>query len=150
MTNYVMDRALTVTKSGCVLSTQDILQRLSQRNVKRARIAEAIGLPAPRITEMYKGDRRLYHDEAVKLVEAFGLDDRPALSEPVARLLVLHTLNQLALPVDPESEQVQELALDFRAFSEFAASPGARENLAALDAFLRGRASANQADTRAA
>lgn len=131
-----------LTNTADVLTTRAILDLLSERGIKRARIAEALDLPASRITEMYKGDRRLYHDEAVKLVSEFNLDDRrEPLAEPTARLLAIYAIQQLGQTPDPESPQVLELAQDFRAFARFAANPEYAANQPALEAFLHGRAS---------
>lgn len=134
-----------------VLSTRQILAQLEAAGVKRARIAEALDLPPPRVTEMYKGERRLYHDEAVKLCEAFNLDERPEpLTVPVAKMLVLHAMNQLGHRLDPNSDRVLDLAQDFRAFAEFAADPSAEVSESALDAFLRGRLSGNRLRSKVA
>lgn len=125
-----------------VMDTRSILAELARRGVKKARIAETLGVQASRVTELYKGERRLDHDEAVKLVETFDLERAvPPLTEPIARLLVLHVANELRVPIDPEAPQVQELALDFRAFSEYAAHPARMAEIARLEAFLEGRAS---------
>lgn len=142
MTKRGVETNAALTNTADVLTTRAILDLLSERGVKRARIAEALGLPASRITELYKGERRLYHDEAVKLVEEFNLDDRrDPLAEPTARLLVIYAIQQLGQRPDPESPQVLELAQDFRAFARFAANPEFAANQPALEAFLHGRAS---------
>lgn len=142
MTKRGVETNAALTNTADVLTTRAILDLLSERGVKRARIAEALGLPASRITELYKGDRRLYHDEAVKLVSEFNLDDRrDPLAEPTARLLAIYAIQQLGQSPDPESPQVLELAQDFRAFARFAANPEYAANQPALEAFLHGRAS---------
>lgn len=151
MTNTVIARTKNVRRVSAVLTTDNILAELAARKVKRARIAEALGLPAPRITELYKGERRLYHDEAVRLVEAFNLEQPiDPLPAPVARLLVLHTMNQLGHELDPDSDAVQELALDFQAFAGFAASQAVSRNMLALEAFLRGRQSVHPPSSQVA
>jgi hypothetical protein len=88
---------------------------------------------------MYSGKRRLQLDEAKKLVERFDIEERiNPLSTRVARLLVLHAVMALNLPLDPQDERVEEIARDFRAFSQFAADPRVRESEQSVEAFLQG------------
>jgi len=142
LTNQVIATNDALTNTASVLTTRAILDLLSERGVKRARIAEALGLPAPRITELYKGDRRLYHDEAVRLVSEFDLEaQRDPLTEPMSRLMAIYAMQQLGVATAPENRQALELAQDFREFARFAANPEYSGNPSALEAFLHGRAS---------
>lgn len=123
-----------------MLGTTELLQILKERGVSQAKIAKALGVAPPRISEMYKGDRRLLLDEAKKLVEAFGIDDRgdiSPVSEPVARLLALHAARKLSVRLAPDDPLVADLARDLRVFSEFAADPQVRGNEDAVAGFFR-------------
>lgn len=60
-----------------MLPKMDLLRAIEQRAGSRANMARALGLAAPRITEMFKGERDLSYDEAVALIDAFGIDDAP-------------------------------------------------------------------------
>ena len=57
-----------------MLPKMDLLRAIEQRAGSRANMARALGLAAPRITEMFKGERDLSYDEAATLIEAFGID----------------------------------------------------------------------------
>lgn len=123
-----------------MLGANELLGILEAKGVKRADIARVLDLPSPRITEMYKGERRLQLDEAKKLVERFEIEEAALspLSVPIARLLVLYAAESLGVDVSPDDERVEGLAQEFRAFSEFAADPQARESQEQVQAFFRG------------
>lgn len=123
-----------------MLGAADLLKLLKDRGVTQAAIGRCLGLPSPRISEMYKGERRLQLDEAKKLVESFGVDEAAIspLSEPVARALAIYAAETLGLQASPEDERVEELAQELRAFSEFAVDPRVRDSVESIQGFLRG------------
>ena len=49
-------------------STEDILQELKDMGVKGKEIAALLGIPPSAVTNLYKGTRRLKHEEAMKLI----------------------------------------------------------------------------------
>ena len=128
-----------VPQKACMLSNAELLERLSQAGVKKKAIAEALGINASRITEMYDGGRPLKLDEARVLVEKFGLDtpEAAALTLPIARLLALHVARKVKADFDPRSPLVEELALDLVAFSRFALDPRHRESVDAVGGFFQ-------------
>lgn len=125
-----------------MLAADELLKLLEDRGVSRADIGRALKLPSSRISEMYKGRRRLHLDEAKKLVETFRIEESAPgsepLSVPIARLLVLYAAERLETPLSPDDRRVEELAQEFRAFSEFATDPRARTSQEAVAAFFRG------------
>jgi transcriptional regulator with XRE-family HTH domain len=127
-----------------MLGTNQLLEALQERGVSQAEMARVLRLPSPRISEMYAGKRQIKLDEAKRLVDAFGLDDvqaAPPINEQTARLLVLHVANRLRLPLSPDDDRVQELALDFQAFSKFARAHLPAPSPDATSGFLEGRRS---------
>lgn len=104
-----------------MFGTDELLHALESRGVAQAEMARVLGLPSSRISEMYARKRQVKLDEAKKLVDAFGLEDAPSvppINEQIARLLILHVANRLNAPCS--DTVLQELALDFQAFSRFA------------------------------
>jgi hypothetical protein len=125
-----------------VLTTKELLARLRDRGAKNADIARALSVAPSRVTEMYDGTRALKLDEAVKLVEVFALEQEPgppvpALPAPVSQLIVLHIARELGRPLKPDAPQLQELAEDLRAFSEFVTDPKVRESIDLAMAFFQ-------------
>ena len=120
----VVDAFAAFNHSSKMLSARQLLDLLDARGIPQADMARALKLPSSRISEMYAGKRQLKLDEGKRLVEAFGVDEQvqsvPPISEQTARLLILHVANTLGQPLSPEDDKVQELALDFQAFSKFA------------------------------
>jgi hypothetical protein len=125
-----------------VLTTKELLARLRDRSVKNADIARALSVTPSRVTEMYDGTRALKLDEAVKLVEAFGLEQEPSPREApipaqVSQLIVQHIARELGRPLNEDAPQLQELAEDLRAFSEFVTDPAVRESIDLATAFFQ-------------
>lgn len=56
------------------MSKADFLEQVERKAGSRAEIARVLGLAASRVTEMYKGQRDLSYDEAVKLAIAYGIE----------------------------------------------------------------------------
>jgi hypothetical protein len=96
-------------------------------------------LPQPRITELYKGERRLKLDEAQALVSHYRLQEVGGLAEPVARLAVLHVAESLGARIPADDPRLEEIALDLKELSEFAARPEVRQEVAQVSGFLAGR-----------
>lgn len=127
-----------------VLGSKEILRELQRRGIKKSAIAETLDLDPSRVTELYalvtgKGKpRRLLHDEAVKLVEVFGLEqthEAAPLPDAIVRLLIRHVAQFLS--AEPTDEQVRELTADLQAFARFVADPQVRESLDAAEGFFR-------------
>lgn len=126
-------------------STSDILAALKDKGVTHERIGVVLGITTPNATKLYNPasktgkPRKLSYDEGLKLIEEFGLSEAPAnlepLSEPVARLVVLHVANVLG--ASPSADVLDELAQDVAAFSEFVADPHARQSAEQVTGFLR-------------
>jgi transcriptional regulator with XRE-family HTH domain len=121
-----------------MIGSGELLARLKEAGARPTEIAKAMGVAPSRVTELYNGTRQLKLDEAVKLVDAFKLDESPArlnpVSTPIARLIVLHLAHSLGSEVG--DSEVTELAEDLRAFSAFATNPRMRESLDAVEAFF--------------
>lgn len=143
-TNYVKVTDDCACYPPFMLSARQLLDTLALRGVTQAEMARALNLPGPRISEMYAGKRQIRLDEGKRLVEAFGIDEAPAvppLSEATARLLILYVANQLGLPITQDDPQVSELTLDFQAFSRFARAHLPAPSPEATTGFLAGRSS---------
>jgi transcriptional regulator with XRE-family HTH domain len=140
----VVDGYQAFRHASAMLGTQQLLAALEARGISQAEMARVLGLPSSRISEMYAGKRQIKLDEAKRLVDAFGLDDSspvPSINEQTARLLILHVANQLRVPMRPEDDRLQELALDFQAFSRFARAHLPAPSPEATLGFLEGRKS---------
>jgi len=127
-----------------MFDTETLLEMLKARGIKNADIARAVGLPSPRITEMFNRTRKINLDEAKRIVEAFRLDEpeqSDPLSEGVARLLALHVANRVGRPLLPEDGTVQELAEDLQAFARFAWHRRTHLTAEATQGFFAGRTS---------
>lgn len=134
----------------CMFGTSQLLDALESRGISQAEMARVLGLPSSRISEMYAGKRQVKLDEAKKLVDAFGLSDAenvPPISAQTARLLILHVANRLRVPLPLPDEIVQELALDFQAFSRFARAHLPSPSPEATEGFLAGRLSDRELPT---
>lgn len=128
--------------SGRVITREQLLQRLNAlvdgKKIKNVDIAKALDLPDSRIPALLRGERRIYFDEATRLVEAFGLE--PALPERLLPASVLRLgVRHVALKLDaPLNEPVlEDLAEDLRAFFEFASGPTGRPTVEAAEVFFR-------------
>jgi transcriptional regulator with XRE-family HTH domain len=106
-----------------VIDSGTLLQRLSEAGITQIQIARTLNVDPSQISQLYRGKRQIKLDEAKKLVERFAIatdDTVPPISEQTARLLILHVANTLGQPLSPDDQRVQELTLDFQAFSKFA------------------------------
>lgn len=123
--------SLTLRHNGRVLGTQEILTELERREVPKADIAKVLGVDPSQVTRLFATEgkpRHLKHDEAVKLVEAFGLEqgpDLPPLPPAVWRLVAHHIAEELELPLKGNDPRLPSLTADLAAFSRFLRSrPG--------------------------
>jgi hypothetical protein len=127
-----------------MMTGEQILARLDDAGIRKSQIARTLGIPDSRVAELYGGRRLLKLDEAVKLVEAYNLEEKaPAgattpLTIPVARLLVQYVAQAVGKPLKAESPLVSELAADLRAFSVFLSDPRVRDSIQAAEGFLQG------------
>lgn len=139
--NVVDARNVTLHGSE-MFGTDELLSAIEARGISQVEMARVLRLPSSRISEMYAGKRQVKLDEAKKLVDAFGLEDQPAIppiSEQTARILILHVANQLGAAMP--DELLQELALDFQAFSRFARAHLPAPSPESTLGFLAGRRS---------
>lgn len=125
-----------------VLNRTELLALLNEKveakKIKNADIARVLGLPSSRIPGLLRGERRIYFDEAVKLVEAFELEPAQLgafLPHSVYRLVAAHVAE--CVGAEPGDELLDELAADLGAFSRFAADPQVRESIEQTETFLR-------------
>ena len=118
-------------------TTPELLARLRERGIRNLDMARALALPDSRIPELYSGRRSLKHDEAVKLVAAFGLEDPPMMvSDTDLTALIKHVAEVLGRPIGDGDERLEGLKGDFQAFAEFQDDPAMR-SLGASAAFFR-------------
>lgn len=140
--NSVVARFASVPHPNYVLNRDELLARLNQKveakEIRNADIARATGLPSSRIPGLLRGDRRIYFDEAVKLVAAFELEPVLPVSllpHAIYRLVASHVAE--CVGAEPDDEMLEELAADLGAFSRFVADPQVRESIDAAETFLR-------------
>lgn len=131
-------RAIIAAQITGMISTGEILaelqKKLDAKTITKTQIAKVAGIGNNRVSELFGSGtgRRLLHDEAVKLVEGFGLERLP--SQPVApvspqiyRLVVQYVAAELGVPLSERQQQVEELAEDVRAFGELLRDPKYRD-----------------------
>jgi len=75
ITIFVIDVPSGPDHPCAMLPKMDLLRAIERRAGSRANMARALGLAAPRITEMFKGERDLSYDEAAALIDAFGVEE---------------------------------------------------------------------------
>lgn len=145
VTMFGVDCYAALNQSAAMLGAKELLAALREKGVRNAEIARVLDLPSSRVAEMFTGRRRLQLDEAKKLVDHFKMEEAVTpLNGLAARLLVLHAAARLGLPMDPEDQEVEELARDFRAFSRFAADPKVRQTVESFEGFLHGLRSSQE------
>jgi hypothetical protein len=121
-----------------MMNTDEILEALNKKGIRNIEIANALGLPDSRVPEIKSKRRALKLDEAVKLVQAFGLEQGRLLvplPTSVYRLVVRYLADELGASL-PES-QIADLTKDVQAFAAFAADPKVRQSLDAAEGFFR-------------
>lgn len=130
--------------SCSVIGSAELLAALKARNITQTAISRVLNVDPSQISQLYKGARQLKLDEAKRLVEAFDLDESsatPPISEQTARLLILHVADTFGIRLAASDSRVQELALDFQAFSKFARAHLPAPSPDATSGFLYGRRS---------
>ena len=137
---FVIYGADALRHPSIVLTTVELLDRLTARGVKKADIARCLNVHPSRVTEMWKGERTIKLDEAAKLVAQFDLESLPAqrvspLPASIARLIVQYVSHELGARHDPA--QLEELSQDIRAFAEFVADPSVRGSVESAEAFFQ-------------
>lgn len=78
---FAIDQACQNAQTAGVITKIELLKRAELKAKTRAKIGEALGLPASRISEMFKGTRDLSYDEARKLIDRFDLMDQEPSGE---------------------------------------------------------------------
>lgn len=131
-----------------MLTTAEILRELESRNIPKTEIAKAINLGKSRVTELFQNiaddptgkPRKLTHDEAVKLVQAFELEqDPPAVPLPasICRLLARHVARKMGVVLEENDPRLAALVADLQAFSRFVSEPRVRQSLEMAEGFFR-------------
>jgi hypothetical protein len=131
-----------------MLTTTEILRELEARNIPKTEIARVAGVGKSRVTELFEAiahepknkPRKLSHDEAVRLVEGFGLEQAPPASPlpvQVCRLLARHVGRKLGVPLPDDDARLTDLTKDLRAFSRFVSDPQVRQSIEAAEGFFR-------------
>lgn len=120
-----------------MLNTDQLLEQLKANNVRNVDIARVLELPDSRVPEIRDKRRALKLDEAVRLVEAFGLESNQTPPQPPAaifRLVVRHVAVRLGVPLS--DQMLADLAEDIRAFSSFVADPKVRRSVEMAEGFF--------------
>lgn len=128
---------------GLVIDTDELLRRLDAKGVRNIDIARALHLPDSRVPEIKRKERALKLDEAVKLVQAFGLEQDSAvvpLPPQILRLVAQYVATTLGVPQERIQERMADLTEDLRAFAEFVADPKVRRSVEAAEGFFRAMA----------
>jgi hypothetical protein len=123
-----------------VFTAAEIFAMLDARGVRNIEVARALDVNPSRITELRKGERLLKLDEAIKLVDLFGLERDQAvapLPAPILRLLVQYVAMVLGVPQERTQARLAELTEDLRAFAELVADPKVRRSVDAAEGFFR-------------
>lgn len=138
VTPFVTDRRMSGLYTSTMLGTQELLA-LIRPLASNVEIARILNLPPPRISELFRGIRKLQLEEAKCLVEHFKLEEAQANqpSLPIAKLAVLHVAHGLGV-ADPPIRDVEELARDLIAFSACAFDPQWKDQIDALAQILQG------------
>ena len=140
MTFSVQDGASGFVHIAAMMGTQELLA-VVRPLATNAELARLLKLSPARITELYKGDRKLQLEEAKTLVEHFNLEG-PGLaisqtSLPVAKMAVLHIAHGVGI-ADPDDDAVEDLARDLLAFASCALDPQWKGQIDALAQMLQG------------
>jgi transcriptional regulator with XRE-family HTH domain len=132
-------------QAKAVLTTKELLALLTARDIRKGDIARAMGVHPSRVTEIFKGERRILLDEAAKLVAAFGLESPPVsrptpVPAPIARILVQYVAAALGLSLEGHQAELAELSEDIRAFAEYVVDPKVRDQPEYAEAFFQAMA----------
>lgn len=122
-----------------MMRTPELLRKLTERKVTKSAIARAIGVSNSRVTELYKGGRKLSLDEAATLAERFDLEREqipkvPPLPPAVYEAIVLYVAAEIG--ADPSAQLVQELGQDVRAFAQYVRDPAVADRIDLANQFF--------------
>lgn len=129
-----------------MMGTGEILAELQAKldagEIMKKDIAEAMGVGPNRVSELFGSGRGrgLRHDEAVRLVERFRLEQAQAaspLAPEICRLLVRYLAARLGVQLADDDPRLADLTTTFRAFSQFASDPRVRGSVEATRGFLQ-------------
>lgn len=141
-------RALVVEQITTMMSTEEILDQLQRKwnagEITKKQIAETAQIGQNRVSELFGSGsgRRLLHDEAVRLVARFGLEQPPVQRVPpvsprIHRLVVRYVAAELGVDLEQRQAQVEELAEDVRAFGELLLDPKYRDSPELAETFFQ-------------
>jgi hypothetical protein len=130
-----------------VLGSIEILRELERLNVDRKEIAKLLDIDAGAVTRLFyalrdnppQTPRKLQHDEAVKLVEKYRLEQSPPvppLPGAVWRLVARHASLRLGLSLEEDDQRVRDVAADLAAFSRFVRNPRVQGSIDAAQNFF--------------
>lgn len=139
---HCVEQITTMISTGEILA--ELQRKLDAREITKTRIAEVARIGKNRVSELFgsgKG-RRLLHDEAVRLVEGFGLELPPSqkvspISPRIHRLVVQYVAAELGVPLEERQELLAELAEDVRAFGELLRDPKYRDSPEMAETFFQ-------------
>jgi plasmid maintenance system antidote protein VapI len=146
--NRAIYRALVAEQTIEMISTGEILaelqKKLDAKTITKTQIAKVAGIGNNRVSELFGSGtgRRLLHDEAVKLVEGFGLERSeiqrlPPVSPRINRLVVQYIAAELGVSLEDHQEQLAEIAEDVRAFGELLLDPKYRDSPEMAETFFQ-------------
>ena len=140
ITKWVVESSYDLRHPSAMFYTDELLAHLAPRRARNIDIARVLGLPDSRVPEIKRKDRALKLDEAVKLVQAFGLEQDQAalpLTDQVLRLVVRYVALEVGAQVGGDDPRLEELTADLRAFSAFVADPKVRRSVEASEGFFQ-------------
>lgn len=122
------------------MTSRELLDELEARGVSGADMARALNINPSGVTRLKRGERQLMLDEAVKLVERFGLEDgeqRQPLPPAIKQLVARYIVRSLGLAVSPDDPKMIDLVEDLSAFVRFVDDPQARDSIQGAESFFR-------------
>lgn len=134
---------VSLRHKGRVLGSKEILGELERRGVEKKDIARVLGVDASQITRLFSTEgkpRKLQHDEAVRLVEEYGLEQGPdalPVHPALLRLLVHHVAATLGLPLELEDPRVATVTVDLAALAVFVRDPSVKDLVEAAEMYFR-------------
>lgn len=135
-------RCCGLRQKGRVLGSKDILDELARRGIEKTEIADALGIHPSQVTRLYATDkkpRQLKHDEAVKLVAKYRLEQAPqakVLPPAVWRLVAHHAASTFGLSLEEDDPLVRAVSADLAAFSRFFRNPRVQGTIEAAQNFF--------------
>ncbi len=109
ITMSVIDAGLRFPQCAKMYSHEEIMAELKRQLgagiVKAKDVAKALGIPAPRVTEMRKGDRRIQPHEMAPLADYLGMANLTG-PQGMAQVIELWT----RIPADRRPEAIRSLS----------------------------------------